>query len=168
MALPLYDGSNYVLKRESLELQRSFKEVKNGKVYAGWEMRVPERGADGVPFQFIFIGPTAEHRGSAIRMHMSARSGALPEDAEVLLETFYKTGSERQVVFQGPYRMFRKIPDQYAHNAALSAQNRAEAGEDYFIRLGVIVPESAPQPDPEADDSFFEVECLKLWWNETA
>jgi hypothetical protein len=47
-------------------------------------------------------------------------------------------------------------------------QRRAEAGEDYVIRLAITVPAGGPRPDPMADDSFFEVECVKLWWHETA
>jgi hypothetical protein len=50
----------------------------------------------------------------------------------------------------------------------VAVQKRAEAGEDYVIRLSVTVPESEPQPDPTADESFFELECVKLWWHETA
>jgi hypothetical protein len=38
-------------------------------VTAGWEMQVPEREPDGFPYQIIFVGPTAEHRGSAIQKH---------------------------------------------------------------------------------------------------
>ena len=45
---------------------------------------------------------------------------------------------------------------------------RAEAGEDYIIRVAVSVPEGGPEPDPGADGSFFELDCVKLWWNETA
>jgi hypothetical protein len=94
--------------------------------------------------------------------------GGLPDDAEVLLETYYKTGSERTVMFQGTYGQFGAIPDQHAPNAAVAVQKRAEAGEDYVIRLTVTVPEGGPQPDPTADESFFELECVKLWWHETA
>jgi hypothetical protein len=50
----------------------------------------------------------------------------------------------------------------------VAAQKRAEAGEDYVIRLAITVPPGEPPPDPSADDSFFELECVKLWWHETA
>jgi hypothetical protein len=90
------------------------------------------------------------------------------DEAEVCLETSYKTGEEHTVIFQGTYRQFKAIPDQYADNAAVAVQRRAEAGEDYVIRLAITVPAGGPRPDPMADDSFFEVECVKLWWNETA
>jgi hypothetical protein len=92
----------------------------------------------------------------------------VPDDADVLLETYYKTGAERTVIFQGKYGQFKAIPDQHAPNAAVAVQKRAEAGEDYVIRLTVTVPQGESQPDPSADDSFFELECVKLWWHETA
>ena len=130
---------------------------------------MPPPGPDGVPYQTIVVGPTPEHRGSAIRLHFVTEDGnQLPADVEVLLETYYKTGAERTVMFQGKYGQFRAIPDQHAANAAVAVQKRAEAGEDYVIRLTVTVPESGPRPDPAADESFFELECVKLWWHETA
>ena len=169
MGLELFDGSNYTLRRESTETQREFAQHEQGKVTAGWEMLVPPPGPDGVPYQIIFVGPTPEHRGSAIRLHMVTKDGDdLPDAADVLLETYYKTGSERTVMFQGTYGQFRAIPDQHAHNAAVALQKRAEAGEDYVIRLTVTVPEGGLQPDPTADESFFELECVKLWWHEAA
>ena len=94
--------------------------------------------------------------------------GEVPDDADVLLETYYKSGAERTVIFQGKYGQFKTIPDQHAPNAAVAVQKRAEAGEDYVIRLAVTVPPGGPAPDPSADDSFFELECVKLWWHETA
>jgi hypothetical protein len=122
-----------------------------------------------VPYQIIFVGPTPEHRGSAIRLHMVTADGdELPDDAEVLLETSYKTGSERTVMFQGIYGQFKAIPDQHAPNAAVALQKRAEAGEDYLVRLTVTLPVGGLQPDPTAGGSFFELECVKLWWQETA
>jgi hypothetical protein len=169
MGLALFDGCNYTLRRESLEMHREFTQQDQGQVTAGWEMVVPPPGPDGVPYQFIFVGPTPEHRGSPIRLHIVTTKGdAVPDDADVLLETYYKTGSERTVVFQGKYGQFKAIPDQHAPNAAVAVQKRAEAGEDYVIRLTVTVPHGGPQPDPSADDSFFELECVKLWWHETA
>jgi hypothetical protein len=93
---------------------------------------------------------------------------AVPDDADVLLETHFKTGAEHTVIFQGRYGLFREISDQHAPNAAVAVQKRAEAGEDYVIRLTVTVAEDQPRPDPTADESFFELECVKLWWHETA
>jgi hypothetical protein len=132
-------------------------------------MGVPPPGPDGVPYQIIFVGPTPEHRGSAMRLRMVTGDGAeVADDAAVLLETYYKTGAERTVMFQGTYGQFRAIPDQHAPDTAMAIQQRAEAGEDYIIRLTVTTPEGGQPPDATADESFFELECVKLWWHETA
>ena len=169
MALALFDGCNYTLRREASETQREFTQPDQGKVMAGWEMLVPPPGPDGVPYQIIFVGPGPESRGSAIRLRMVTTDGTdIPDDAGVLLETYYKTGAERTVMFQGTYGQFRTIPDQHAPDAAVALQKRAEAGEDYVIRLTVTVPESGLRPDPTANESFFELECVKLWWHEVA
>jgi hypothetical protein len=169
MGLALFDGCNYVLRRESPETQRDIVQHGQGKITTGWEMMVPPPGPDGVPYQIIFVGPTPEHRGSAIRLSMVTIADAtMPDEAEVLLETYHKSGAERTVMFQGTYQQFKSIPDQHAPNAAVALQKRAEAGEDYVIRLTVTVSADGPQPDPTADESFFELECVKLWWQETA
>lgn len=115
------------------------------------------------------VGPPSEHRGSAIRLYMVTEDGEeVADEAEVCLETSYKTGEEHTVIFQGTYGQFKAIPDQYADNAAVAVQRRVEAGEDYVIRLILTVLDGGSWPDSTADDSFFEVECVKLWWNETA
>ena len=169
MTLPLFDGGNYKLSRESPEFQREYCEVREGRAVSGWELRVPGRGPDGVPYQFIFVGPTSEHRGNAIRLRMMTKDGGeLPGDALVRVESFYRTGSERTVIFEGPYAQFQAVPDQAAPDAALAVQRRAEAGEDYAIRVEVASPGESPAPDPSADESWFEIECVKLWWHETA
>ena len=169
MRLALFDGCNYTLRREAPEMYREFAQHEQGQVTAGWEMVVPPPGPDGVPYQFIFVGPTPEHRGSAIRLRLvTTDGGEVPDDADVLLETYYKTGAERTVIYQGKYGQFKAIPDQHAPNAAVAAQKRAEAGEDYVIRFAVTVPPGGAPPDPSADDAFFELECVKLWWHETA
>ena len=169
MTLPLYEDFNYTLTRESLETRGEVQESRAGTVFVGWEMLVPPPGPDGVPYQLIFVGPTAEHRGCAIRLCLVDEQGVpVSDDAEVILETYYHTGSERTVMFQGRYGDFVGIADQRAPDAALAVQKRAESGEDYVIRFGVTLPEGRPLPDPEADDSYFELECVKLWWNETA
>jgi hypothetical protein len=116
---------------------------------------VPDPGADGVPFLFIFVGPTSEHRGSQLRMEMKGT----PDTAMVKIESLYKSGSERATIFEGPYSAVRD---------GTGAQKRVEAGQDYFIRVQVTVPEGLADPDPAADESHFELECVKLWWNETA
>jgi alkanesulfonate monooxygenase SsuD/methylene tetrahydromethanopterin reductase-like flavin-dependent oxidoreductase (luciferase family) len=162
--LPLYNDFNYTLARESAETRREFVEQIAGKVKAGWEMQVPEREPEGFPYEIIFAGPTTEYRGSAIRLYITTREGeAIADDAEVVLETYNPSGHDRQVVFQGRYGQFTAIPDQYEPNAALSAQRRVVAGDRYIIRLSITVPVEAPQPDPAADESFFELECFKHW-----
>jgi hypothetical protein len=161
--LPLYDQGNYKLSAEAPETVGPFREQHDETIRVGWEMRVPERGPDGVPFQIIFPGPTADHRGVAIRLRVLAKDGAeVVDDCEVTLETYYKTGSERTLVYQGA------IEDQHAPNAAVSVQRRAEAGEDYIIRLTLSVPSGRVEPDPAAFESWFEIDCTKLWWFESA
>ena len=169
MTLPLYDEYNYTLTRESPETRGEFKDAGDGRVTVGWEILSPPAGPGGVPYQLIFVGPTSAHRGCAVRLNLVTRDGSqAPDDAEVLLETYYHTGEERTVLFEGRYGDFKEVPDQRASNAAIAIQKRAEAGEDYVIRLGVSVPEGGMALDPEAGDSYFELECVKLWWNETA
>ena len=169
MTLPLYPDANYTLTRESPEFEREFVEDREGMQAGGWELRLPGRGPDGVPYQFIFVGPTSEHRGSAIRLVMLGKDGSpVPGDAMVKVESFYKTGSERVTILETPYERFAALRDQNDPETALTAQSRAEAGEDYIVRVEVAVPEGASPPDPWNDESYFELECVKLWWNETA
>ena len=169
MTLPLFPDSNYTLRRESPEAYREFQESGEGTATGGWELRLPETPDDGVPYQFIFVGPSSDNRGTAIRLQMVTRNGGpVPDDADVLLEAYYHTGAERTVLFQGKYGQFSAITDQQAPDAAVSLQKRAEIGEQYIVRLSVSVAEGAPTPDPVSDDSYFELDCVKLWWNETA
>lgn len=167
--LPLYRDFNYVLTREAQETLREFLHTENGQITAGWDMQVPEREADGFPYQIIFVGPTAEHRGSAIRLCLTTTDGGeVSDEAEVLLETYPHPGANRQVIFQGTYRQFKETPDQYAPNAAVAVQQRAVAEDRYVIRLSVTVPTGTARPDPTAEDSFFELECFKHLLNVTA
>ena len=169
MTLPLFDGSNYTLSRESPETQREVEEATPEGLKVGWEMHVPQMGPDGAPFQIIFVGPTSEHRGTPIRLNLVAKDGGkIPDDAEVLVESYYQTGSERTVIFQGTYGQFAEIPDQHGPNAAVAAQKRAEAGSDYVVRLSLTVPSDGPRPDLNAMESYFELGCVKLWWSESA
>ena len=169
MTLPLFDGCNYTLTRESPETQREVDETTPEGLMVGWEMKVPEMGPDGAPFQIIFVGPTSEHRGSPIRLNLVTKDGGkIPDDAAVLVETYYATGSERTVIFQGTYGQFTEIPDQQNPDATLAAQKRAEAGSDYIIRLALTVPADGPRPDLNANESYFELGCVKLWWSESA
>ena len=104
-----------------------------------------------------------------MRLCLVDRQGEpIDDNAEVTLETYYHTGSERTIMFQGRYGDFNQVADQRAPEAALAVQKRAESGEDYVIRLGVTLPEGSSIPDTGADGSYFELECVKLWWNETA
>lgn len=168
-SLPLYNDFNYVLTRDAPETLRTFMSSENGAVTAGWEMQVPEREPDGFPYQIIFVGPTTDHRGSAIRLHLACTSGGeVPDDAEVVLEMHHEKGKDRQVIFRGKYRQFKDLPDQHALNAAVSAQRRGVAQDRYLMRLSVMVPAGTVQPDPAADESFFELECFKHILNVTA
>ena len=167
--LPLFGDFNYTLVKESPETLREFAERENGMITVGWEMQVPEREPDGFPYEIIFVGPTANYRGSAIRLHLvTCDSEPISDDAHVLLETCNPDGQDRRIAFQGAYGQFSHIPDQYEPNAAVSAQQRVVAGDRYNIRLSVSVPADTPAPDPEADESFFELECFKHWLTITA
>ena len=169
MPLPLYDGANHVLDQDSPEITRFIQETRDGMAVGGWELAVPQPGPDGNPFLFIFVGPTAEHRGSGLRLHMaSTDGGAIPDTAQVLVESFYKSGSERQAIFAGEYGEFSAIANQEDPDASLSAQRRVESGEDYLVRVKVSVPEGGPAPDPTAAGSDFHIDCVKIWWTESA
>lgn len=169
MPLPLYGSANHVLDQDSEEVTRYIQETRDGMAVGGWELAVPEPGPDGNPFLFIFVGPTTEHRGSAVRLRMAASGGGdIPDDAHVHIESFYKSGSERQTIYAGSYGEFTAIPDQSDPDATLSAQRRVEAGEDYFVRVEVSAPEGGPQPDPTAPGSGFRLDCVKIWWTESA
>ena len=151
MTLPLYEDFNYTLTRESLETRGEFHEAGERTVSIGWEMLVPPPGPDGVPYMLIFVGPTSEHRGCAMRLCLVDGQGVpAPDDAEVILETYYRTGSERTVMFQGRYGDFAGISDQRAPGAALAVQRRAESGEDYVIRFGVTLPRGVPSAGPRS------------------
>ena len=169
MPLPLYGSANHVLDQDSEEVTRYIQESRDGMAVGGWELAVPEPGPDGNPFLFIFVGPTAEHRGSGLRLQMAAKDGSpMPDNAQVHIESFYKTGSERQTIYAGAYGQFSSIPDQSDPDATLSAQRRVEAGEDYLVRVEVSAPEGGPEPDPTAPGSSFHIDCVKIWWSESA
>ena len=168
-SLSLYRDFNYVLTRDTLETLGAFTNRENSTVSVGWDMLVPEREVDGFPYQIIFVGPTTEHRGSAIRLRLVASNGAeVADDAQVYLETAHESGADQQLIFQGTYQQFREIADQHAPNAAIAAQRRVVAQDRYRIRLQIAVPVGSPLPDPDAEDSFFELECFKHVLNVTA
>jgi alkanesulfonate monooxygenase SsuD/methylene tetrahydromethanopterin reductase-like flavin-dependent oxidoreductase (luciferase family) len=167
--LALYRDFNYVIDRDALEVIDQFVRNDGGKVVAGWEMRVPEREPNGFPYQIIFSGPTREHRGSAIRLRLCDVAGnQIAEDADVLLEVHDASGANRQMIFQGKYGQFREISDQHAPNAAAAAQRRVVAEDGYLIRLTVSGCGIGQRPDPNAENSFFELECFKHLLNVTA
>jgi hypothetical protein len=154
LTLPFFADANYVLTRDCEEYYGEFREEKDETVTVGWELRVPQPGPDGVPFLFIFPGPTAEHGGAALHLKVAG----LPVETTVLVESFYKDGSERAVIFEGTYGDVK--------DGTAAAQRRVEAGHDYRIRIGLSIPPAAVHPN--LDDASFELECVKLWWNETA
>jgi len=167
--LALYRDFNYVIDRDALEVIDQFVRNDGGKVVAGWEMRVPEREPNGFPYQIIFSGPTREHRGSAIRLRLCDVTGnEIAEDGDVLLEVHDAAGANRQMIFHGKYGQFREISDQHAPNAAAAAQRRVVAEDGYVIRLTVSGGGIGPRPDPNAENSFFELECFKHLLNVTA
>ena len=136
-------------------------------------MQVPEKEPDGSPYQIIFVGATAGHRGSAIRLSLATGNGqAVPDGAQVLLDAAQHTGQhpdqDRQIIFRGTYGQFTAIPDQNAPHAAIAVQQRTAAGDGDRIRLSISLPPDSAQPDLNADDSFFELECFKHWMNVTA
>jgi alkanesulfonate monooxygenase SsuD/methylene tetrahydromethanopterin reductase-like flavin-dependent oxidoreductase (luciferase family) len=167
--LALYSDFNYVIDRDALEVTNQFARNDGGKIVAGWEMRVPEREPNGFPYQIIFSGPTREHRGSAIRLHLCDVNGnEIADDADVLLETHDALRADRQMIFQGKYRQFREISDQHAPNAAVAAQRRVVAEDGYVIRLTVSGGGVGPRLDLSGENSFFELECFKHLLNVTA
>jgi alkanesulfonate monooxygenase SsuD/methylene tetrahydromethanopterin reductase-like flavin-dependent oxidoreductase (luciferase family) len=160
--LPLYGDFNYVLSRDAVETLGVARRTDGKTLTVGWEMRVPDRAEDGSPTQIIFPAPCREHRGSAIRLRAVAKGGGeISDDARVFLEAHDENGGDRQTIFDGKYRQFAAIEDQHAANAAIAAQNRGVAGDRYSIFLGITVPPGAPEPDLDAEESFFELECFK-------
>ncbi len=167
--VPLYPDFNYVLTRDCPEAVRSFIEKTDGQsVAAGWELKVPEWGADGFPYEIILVGPTDDQRGSAFRLRLTDAEGCEPHSAKVLVEVMDPAGDHRQVAFQGRYEDFAGIPDQQAPEAALNIHCRVEAQSRFIIRIAVTISPGSPEPDPDGTESFFEIECFKHWLNITA
>jgi hypothetical protein len=68
MGLALFDGCNYVLRRESPETQREFVQHGQGKVTTGWEMSVTVlsrvmRHASSAPLAWMLPG---DRRGKVV------------------------------------------------------------------------------------------------------
>jgi alkanesulfonate monooxygenase SsuD/methylene tetrahydromethanopterin reductase-like flavin-dependent oxidoreductase (luciferase family) len=160
---PTEADANYRLSRESPELRREFVERDNGRVVAGWELQLGEQPADGVPERIILVGSDSQRRGHRLNLTMVTGSGAeVPDDAEVTVEVRSSNG-ERSTLFSGRYGDLRLSEHKQAH-----LQDRAEVGDTGTICVLVSVPAGETAPDPAAFDSAFELECVKLWWYETA
>lgn len=168
--LPLYKDFNYILTRDSPEVVRSFTEQGDGqRAVAGWEMKVPDWGLDGFPYEIILVGPSSEMRGSAVRLRLTdSDDREAPGEAEVLVEVSDQAGGKRQVALREKYGTFARIADQHAPEAAHNIGSRVVAPSRYLIRLLVSVPSGDFKPDPDAPGSFFEIECFKNWLNITA
>ena len=155
--------ANYQLTRESPEVLGEFVERTNGRVTAGWEMRLSERAADGVPYRIILVGTDEQRRGHILRVQMATKAGGeVATDAEVVVEVRPTLG-ERNIVFAGSYGDLGGNGD-----ARACLQDRAELGDNAIIRVMVSVPAGSADPDPGGFNSSFELECVKLWWFETA
>ena len=169
MTLPLFDNSNYKLTSDSEEVVGRTVQREDGQVAATWHMRVPQAGADGIPFKVIFAGPNFEQRGSAFRLHLATNDNQpIAGDVDVRVETSLASGEDRKLLFEGKYEQFTSIPDQRADDAAVALQQRAEVGRDHVIQLRVSTPEGVPEPDLSAEGSYFEFEVYKIWMNISA
>jgi alkanesulfonate monooxygenase SsuD/methylene tetrahydromethanopterin reductase-like flavin-dependent oxidoreductase (luciferase family) len=156
---PMVTDANYQLTRESPEVIGDFVDRTNGRVTAGWELRLADSAADGAPYRIILVGGDQRRQGHRFQLKMTGRNGKeIAPDSDVIIEV-RQPSTEPQVVFSGSY------------NVAVGGarlQERAEVGEKATIRVLVGVPAGEPEPDPAAFESSFELDCMKLWWFETA
>lgn len=156
----LYRDFNYQLSKDAIEVVDEIRDLAPREITAGWLMRVPQRHIDGSPTEIIFPGPCDEHRGCAIRLRLAGVNGqAVAAQAKVKLTA--TDGQREETIFESDYGAFSRIPDQHAPEAALAAQRRVVAGDGWSIALTITVPADTPEPELEAEDSFFEVECFK-------
>ncbi len=161
--------ANYQLTPESAETLGEFVERQAGRVVGGWEIAVSERGSDGVPYRMILVGPDAQRPGNLIHLHMATSAGdELPDDAEVVLERRDRTSGACTRLYAGRYGAFKADSGLETASQPPSVQQRAELGEESVLRLSVSVPEGGVEPDPAAFESTFALDCMKLWWYETA
>jgi hypothetical protein len=155
--LPFYQDSNYTLNRDAVELTGVARNAENGRVTLAWEMQVAKIAEDGSPTQIIVPGPTPDHKGCAIQLHLVTRDGAeIADDVKVVLEASDPGGADKQVMFEEEYRQFKQAPDH-----TVGAQQRGVAKNDYTIRLAVTLPSATPEPDLDHEDSTFEIRCFK-------
>jgi alkanesulfonate monooxygenase SsuD/methylene tetrahydromethanopterin reductase-like flavin-dependent oxidoreductase (luciferase family) len=158
-AAPIATDANYQLTRESPELARDFVDRTNGLVAAGWELRLADSAADGAPYRIILVGSDDRRQGHRLQLTMVDQNGtAIGPDSSVSVEVLLPSG-ERQLIFRGSHA---------STSEGAQLQERAELGENAVIRVLVEVPAGEPEPDPAAFESSFELDCMKLWWFETA
>jgi alkanesulfonate monooxygenase SsuD/methylene tetrahydromethanopterin reductase-like flavin-dependent oxidoreductase (luciferase family) len=151
--------TNYQLTRESPELVGEFVDRSDGFVIAGWELRLADSAADGAPYRIILVGSDNRHEGHMLRLVMIDQSGqVVTPESDVSVEIRQPSG-EHQVLLNEKYA---------TASAGVRLQQRAELGESATIHVLVAVPVGTPEPDPTAFDSAFELDCVKLWWFETA
>jgi alkanesulfonate monooxygenase SsuD/methylene tetrahydromethanopterin reductase-like flavin-dependent oxidoreductase (luciferase family) len=155
--LPFYQDSNYTLGRDAVEMVGIVRNAENGRVTLAWDMQVAKIAEDGSPTQIIVPGPAPEHKGCAIRLHLIAQDGEeIADHATVVLEATGPADTDKQVMCQGSYQQFVAAP-----NHTVAAQVRGVARNDYSIRLSVSLPNTAPEPDLEHEESTFEIKCFK-------
>lgn len=155
--LPFYEDSNYTLNRDAVELTGVTRHAANGRVTLTWEMQVAPIAEDGSPTQIIVPGPTADHKGCAIQLHLVTHGGTeIADDATVVLEASGPDGADKHVMFEGEYRQFKQAPDH-----TVGAQQRGMAKNDYTIHLAVTLPSTTPEPDLDHEESTFAIRCFK-------
>jgi hypothetical protein len=155
--LPFYEDSNYMLNRDAVEVTGVTRQAANGRVTLAWELQVAPIAEDGSPTQIIVPGPTPDHKGCAIQLHLVTRDGAaVADDAKVVLEVTDSGGTDKQVMFEGEYRQFKQAPDH-----TVGAQQRGVAKNDCTIQLAVTLPSTAPEPDLDHEESTFVIRCFK-------
>jgi hypothetical protein len=155
--LPFYEDSNYTLSPDAIETIGILRNAENGSVTVSWEMQIAKIADDGSPTQIIIPGPTAEHKGCAIRLNLVTSDGTpLTNDARVVLKLRGPDRNDPQIIFDGRYGQFAQTPEQ-----TVAAQMRGVARNDYSIELSVTLLSSAAEPDLEHEESAFEIKCFK-------
>jgi hypothetical protein len=155
--LPFYQDYNYILSPDAVELTNVTRSIQDGYITNRWEMQVARITEDGSPTQIIVPGPSADHRGCAIYLHLQSSSGVeIDDDAAVVIDTIGPDGLDAQRMFVGTYGEFKA-----ADSHIVPAQTRGVAKNDYLIRLAFTVAVSSVEPDLEHEDSTFEIKCFK-------
>jgi alkanesulfonate monooxygenase SsuD/methylene tetrahydromethanopterin reductase-like flavin-dependent oxidoreductase (luciferase family) len=155
--LPFYQDYNYALSPDAVEMTGVSRATNDRQVTLAWEMQVAKIAEDGSPTQIIVPGPTEDHKGCAITLHLLTHHGVdIAGDARVVLAANGPDGVDAQVMFDGNYGQFRGAPKH-----TVPAQSRGVAKNDYCIRLAVTLPASSPEPDLEDEECTFEIKCFK-------